>query len=177
MSHRVKKLITIIAATSFLGACADTHQLIRNNTSATVRLTPSDAVVIALPEDGVYGTDIYDGSGQNTAQIIFSAFAKHTHSVKISPSKQNFEEALEATRKAGNKYLVYPIILHWEDRATEWSGISDKVEVKVEVIDATSGDIVTSGIVKGESGLATMGGDHPQDLLPEPIDEFVSSLY
>ena len=32
-------------------------------------------------------------------------------------------------------------------------------------------------IVKGSSGLATPGGDHLQDLLPEPVAEFVSSLF
>jgi hypothetical protein len=51
------------------------------------------------------------------------------------------------------------------------------VEVKIEVIDPTSGETLTTGIVKGKSGLATLGGDHPQDLLPEPITEFVGALY
>ncbi|MFK7698008.1 DUF4823 domain-containing protein [Pseudomonas caspiana] len=32
-------------------------------------------------------------------------------------------------------------------------------------------------IVKGSSGLATVDGDHPQDLLPEPVAEFGSSLF
>ncbi|WP_274523310.1 DUF4823 domain-containing protein [Pseudomonas abietaniphila] len=32
-------------------------------------------------------------------------------------------------------------------------------------------------MIKGSSGLATLGGDHPQDLLPEPVAECVSSLF
>ena len=130
-----------------------------------------------MPEDGAYGADTYRGSGQNTAQIIYSAFAKRTRTAKVGRSVQSFEEALASTRQGGQKYLVYPTILHWEDRATEWSGIPDKVEVKIEIVESTSGEAIASGVAKGKSGLATFGGDHPQDLLPDPIEEFVSSMY
>jgi Domain of unknown function (DUF4823) len=169
--------LTILGVALFLGACADTHELIRNGDAVAARLTPVDTVFIAVPEDGVYGTDSYRGSGQNTAQIIYSAFAKHTRTAKMGHSIQSFDEALTSTRQGGQKYLVYPTILHWEDRATEWSAIPDKVEVKIEVVDTASGDAIASCVIKGKSGLATFGGDHPQDLLPEPAEEFASSMY
>ncbi|WP_337219713.1 DUF4823 domain-containing protein [Vibrio parahaemolyticus] len=31
-------------------------------------------------------------------------------------------------------------------------------------------------MIEGKSGLATFGGDKPQDLLPEPTKEFLSSM-
>jgi hypothetical protein len=31
--------------------------------------------------------------------------------------------------------------------------------------------------VSGRSGWATLGGDHPQDLLPKPVGEYVASLF
>jgi hypothetical protein len=68
-------------------------------------------------------------------------------------------------------------ILHWEDRATEWSGIPDKVEIRIDVIESARGDTIDSAIVKRKSGLATFGGDHPQDLLPKPVEDYVASLY
>lgn len=171
------KLFIIFISTVFLSACADTTQLIRENTSPSFRLTSTDSIFIAVPEDGAYGADVYRGSGQNTSQIIFSAFAKHSRNAKVGRSKESYDEALASARKAGQTYLIYPNILHWEDRATEWSGIPDKVEIKIELIDTASDSTITSAIVKGKSGLATFGGDHPQDLLPEPVEEFVSSLY
>jgi len=170
------KWLVIIVVASLLGACADTHQLIRQD-AAGVKLTQTDTVFVAVPEDGSYGADTYRGSGQNAAQIIFSAFAKHTRSAKVGRAVQSFDEALASTRQAGTKYLVYPTILHWEDRATEWSAIPDKVEIKIEVVEASTGDVVAAGIINGKSGIATFGGDHPQDLLPKPTKEFVSSLY
>ena len=170
------RLLVILVVVLLLGACADTHQLIRQD-AASIQLAQSDTVFVAVPEDGAYGATTYRGSGQNTAQIIFSAFAKHTQLVKVGRAVQSFDEALASTRQVGTKYLVYPTIFHWEDRATEWSSIPDRVEIKIEVVEASSGDAVASGVIKGKSGLATLGGDHPQDLLPKPTEEFVSSLY
>ncbi|MGP1717027.1 MAG: DUF4823 domain-containing protein [Methylophilus sp.] len=170
------KNLSIISAGLLLTACADTHHLIKNNPVET-RLSAEATVYISVPNDGIYGAKTYHGSGQNTAQIIYSAFAKHTRAVTVGRTIQSFNEALATARETGKNYLVYPTILQWEDRATEWSGIPDKVEVKVEVIDATTASTVTSAVVKGKSGLATFGGDHPQDLLPKPVEKFVSSIY
>lgn len=55
--------------------------------------------------------------------------------------------------------------------------IPDQVEVKIQIIQVSTGAVISSGIASGKSGVATFGGDHPQDLLPEPIEAFVSSLY
>ena len=55
--------------------------------------------------------------------------------------------------------------------------IPDNVEVKVDVVNAQTGDVITLGVIRGSSCLATLGGDHPQDLLPEPIAESVFSLF
>jgi Domain of unknown function (DUF4823) len=80
-------------------------------------------------------------------------------------------------RKSEFKYLVYPTILHWEDRATVWSALPDRVEVKIDLIETATGKLLDSVVIRGKSGLATLGGDHPQDLLPKPVDEFVSTLF
>lgn len=172
----MNKWLMVIAAPLLLASCADTHQMIRD-VSTSIRLAASDAIFIAVPEDGSYGADTYRGSGQDTAQIIYSAFTKHTRLAKVGSTTSGLDDAREAARKSGHKYLVYPAIIHWEDRATEWSMIPDQVEVKVEVVDVVTGSIIASTVIKSKSGLATLGGDHPQDLLPKPVEKFVSSLY
>jgi len=47
----------------------------------------------------------------------------------------------------------------------------------LDVVNVRTGDLISSGVIKGRSGLATFGGDHPQDLLPEPVAEFLSSVF
>jgi hypothetical protein len=96
--------------------------------------------------------------------------------VRIGGVAENFEDAVSQAQRT-DQDIIFPTILHWEHRATEWSMIPDKVEVKVDVVNVRTGDVTSSGIIKGSSGLATWGGDHPQDLLPEPVAEFVSSLF
>jgi len=90
---------------------------------------------------------------------------------------QAFEAALNAAKKHGAAYLVVPTILEWEDRATEWSAIPDRASIKLSIIDTANSETIDSATIKGKSGLATFGGDHPQDLLPKPVGEYVKSLY
>lgn len=172
----MKKWFILPIILLFAFGCADSHRVSRKDLT-NVRLSPQDAILIATPADGVYGEINYTGSGRQTAQIIHGAFAKYTSSLAISETVQSIGEASLAAREAGYKYLIYPTILHWEDRATEWSGLADRVEVKIEIVEAQPNYLLGSVVVNGKSGLATFGGDHPQDLLPEPIQTFVSSLY
>lgn len=69
------------------------------------------------------------------------------------------------------------MILHWEDRATEWSGKKDKIEIKLSIYGAEGNQEIAGTIIGGKSKWATFGGDHPQDLLPEPIQAYVDTLY
>src|SRR5215468_3218748 len=122
-----------LLAIALVTACADTTQLVREPGKATIRLTGNDAVYIAVPRDGFYGDENYQGSGLSTAQAFLSAFAKRARRVEVATS-----------------YLVYPTILHWEERATEWSGLPDRIEVKVELVDVATDTPLDTGIIKGK---------------------------
>ena len=175
MGSKWKIWAAVALAGSLLG-CADTHQLVREGATGT-KLTNTDSLYVAVSRDGAYGTAVYAGSGAMTSQTLVSAFSKHAQNVEMSHGYETFDEALATARAKKVKYLIYPTILHWEDRATEWSAIPDQVEVKVEIVDVQTGKAIESAVISGKSGLATLGGDHPQDLLPKPVEEFVSSLY
>lgn len=171
-SHVVSALLLAL-----LTGCADSHQIVRQPGTTTTKLKPNDAIYISVPRDGAYGNEQYPGSGLSTAQTLLSSFAKRARRVEVGSAPQQYDGALKAASERGFQYLVYLTILHWEDRATEWSGIPDRVEVKIEVVDVATDATVGSAIIKGKSGLATFGGDHPQDLLPKPIEAFVATLY
>jgi hypothetical protein len=174
---RSKRIGVTVAVVMALSGCADTHEFLRYGNLEIPRLVASDSFYIAVSRDGVYGSRTYQGSGWTTSQILLASFAKRVRRVETSRSSQPFDEALKVARDNGYKYLVFPTILQWEDRATEWSAIPDRVEVKIELIEVTTGKALDSGVIKGKSGLATFGGDHPQDLLPKPIEEYVAKLF
>lgn len=166
----------ILGIVVFLTGCADSHQLLRTG-SASVKLDVSKSVYISIPRDGKYGHINYQGSGVNASQIILMAFSKHSNVVETGHQYQSYENALAYALKNKFDYLVYPTILEWEDRATEWSAIPDKASIKIAIINCETGNTVDSAIIKGKSGLATFGGDHPQDLLPKPVGEYIDALF
>lgn len=170
------RLVSIVLFVGLLSACADTHQLLRTGREIP-KLEQNRTVYVSVPKDGRYGQTNYSGSGQNTTQIVVLAFSQYANRVEPGHDYQTFEEALVAARKLNATYLVVPTILEWEDRATEWSGIPDKASIKILVADTGSGATIDSVVIKGKSGVATLGGDHPQDLLPKPVGEYVKSLF
>jgi Domain of unknown function (DUF4823) len=170
--------LSVLVIVGSLFGCADSQQVVRfGNAVEPVRMAAGDSIYIAVPRDGVYGVRTYQGSGLITSRILFGSFSKRARRVEVALSYQSFGDSLQFARKSEFKYLVYPTILHWEDRATEWSALPDRVEVKIDLIETAMGKLLDSVVIRGKSGLATLGGDHPQDLLPKPVDEFVSSLF
>jgi hypothetical protein len=100
------------------------------------------------------------------------------YSDKVSISRECSEiVCLKSKNTLPAGYYVVPQILHWEDRATQWSGRPDQIEIKITVYDAETSNIVASTRISGESKWATLGGDHPEDLLAEPVGAYISSLY
>ncbi|MCU7844307.1 MAG: DUF4823 domain-containing protein [Candidatus Thiodiazotropha sp. (ex Monitilora ramsayi)] len=170
------RFIVFLASLFFLSGCADSHQLMRT-VNSSVKLERSASVYIAVPRDGQYGQTMYQGSGVNTSQIILLEFLKYIASVQTGFDYQTYKEAFTYAKDKKYNYLVFPTILEWEDRATEWSGIPDKASIKIAIISTETGKTIDSAIIKGKSGLATFGGDHPQDLLPKPVEEYVGTLY
>jgi hypothetical protein len=158
-----------------LSACASTYKQ-EVVTSPNIKLERGKAVLIATPKNGAYDKKEYQASGRQTAIAVQSAFARFSDRVVVS-SRCSDLPCLQSEGAGGYTYFVVPEILHWEDRNTEWSGMPDRVEVKIVVADSRSNTEVASIVISGKSKWATFGGDHPQDLLPEPIKQYIESLY
>ena len=169
-----KKLVVILLFCVFAAGCTSTYQQ-RPTVSSQASLVAGQRVVIATPLNGSYGAERYTSSGASTASAVQAAFARHTSDLVVSTDCRNL--ACLRERHPDGFYFVVPLILHWEDRATEWSGKKDKIEIKISIYGATGEQEIAGTIIGGKSKWATFGGDHPQDLLPEPIQAYVDTLY
>lgn len=167
--------IGLLGLTLTASGCVSTYQHTDVKTTGTP-LNPEKAVAISVPKNGHYGKTIYRHSGEMTAAAIKAAFSRHISNVEITKEAQTVESLRD---KAPGRYGYYvkPSILQWEDRATEWSGIPDRIEIQVQIYDVDSGLEIRNSIYTGKSKWFTFGGDHPQDLLPKPTRQFVDSLY
>lgn len=169
------KMFLALSATILLAGCSAKYST--NNIQNTSELLLKDLpVAITTPVNGVYETITYAGSGETTSTAIKSAFLRHTDKVNVYPDCEDVD-CLKSKHSLSRGYYVVPNILHWEDRATEWSGIPDRIEIKITVYNAETNNRVASTIISGKSKWATFGGDHPQDLLPAPVNAYISSLY
>jgi len=167
-----------IAGVLLFSACEHTYREVPiAGAPARPKLQMNDTVYVAIPPDGRHRKEFVPESGQFTAVTFRDVFAKYAKRAYVGRRVQSFQEGLETARAAGCRYFIYPTILRWEDRATEYSTRRDLVEIKVEVAEAASGEILHATVLRGRSRLFTDGGDTPQDLLPEPIRNYVASLF
>ena len=142
--------------------------------TSSVKLDREAAVIIATPSDGRCESKVYQGSGVMTAAVVRSAFSHYSNDIKVEEQCRSID-CLRQQSFSG--YYVVPEILHWEDRATEWSGIPDKIQVKLSIYGSEGLMPLASVVLSGKSKWATFGGDHPQDLLEQPIVEYVAAQY
>ena len=170
-----RSLASVLFFLGLFAGCADTHQVVRAS-KIGAPLSKQASAYVAVGRDGSYGKTPYPGSGAMTAQAVAAAFAPYMSKVAIGLSVEEVATAQQSARAGGHTYLLYPQILHWEDRATEWSLRPDIVSVKVSLIHATSGAVIDSVVVGGKSGVATLGGDRPEHLLPTPLAEYAASF-
>lgn len=158
-----------------ISGCASTYKLSEVQLPTT-KLDPFKSILISVPEDGWYENPQYRLSGKMTANAIRAAFAKKTSIVDVIDSCHG-DECLKAISPIKYGYYVKPVILHWEERATEWSGKPDRIEIQVVIYDTGSKKVLATSSYTGKSKWATFGGDHPQDLLPKPTNQYINSLY
>lgn len=170
----IRKLIAPLAALT-LASCTSTYQHV-DLQAPPDSLNPALGVLVSIPEDGWYGDTQYRNSGNMTANAVRAAFAKNAENVDLANGCKD-TECLSDIDIINYGYFVKPIILSWEDRATEWSGKRDRIEIQIMIYDAVTKQEIGNSSYTGKSKWSTFGGDHPQDLLLEPTNNYVNSLY
>jgi hypothetical protein len=160
------KAIYIIGLLAFITGCTSYDTQITK--PLPTKLNKDYPVKIYLPENGRYDQINYKNSGQMTADALKTAFKYHASNVTIVTN--TMQPGTEA-------YFIKPELLHWEDRATEWSGRRDHITIQITIFDEKTKTLKTSTIIRGASSWFTFGGDHPQDLLQKPINDYVNTLY
>lgn len=168
----------ILACVGAWSGCRHSYQEVRlGHSNSGPKLSSQSTVYVAVPADARSKNDLVFNSGQSAAELIRNAFANHVKRAYMARQSETLEEATATAQRFNCTYLVYPNILRWEDHSTEFSGIRDKVEIKIEVFEPGSGQLLQGAVLKGTSRWMTDGGDTPKDLLREPVEKYVASLF
>jgi hypothetical protein len=175
-------LVAVFACAAVLGLGACTASYKQRETSgieaSSARLDSGKNIFVSVSPDGQYGGKTYAGTGRSVAQMTAAAFSRYARRVEVGggPASSR-DELLAAVRKAGAGYLVTPNITHWEQRATEWSGIPSRVSISLIVIDAETGVEVRSALLESRSAVVTFIRPNPDNLAQQMIDQQVSAFY
>ncbi len=140
-------------------------------------LRSNTRVYVSMPEDAMDKKDTVASSGRRTMLAVEAAFKRQTKGVITARIPETREECIHRARALGCEYVAFSTILKWQDRPTEWTAVRDKLDLKVELIAADSGETVRSTTVQAKSKVMSDGDGAPQDLLADPVDKFVRSLF
>ncbi len=163
-----------LAALLLLAGCTSVKSV--DTVSAQAVLERSGAALIGVSPDGRYNATVYHGSGQLVSSLVLTAFAPHLSKVEIGKPWPDQAAALAEARERGARYLILPNILHWEDRATAWSGLPDRATVLLTVIEVETGAVLDTATIDGRSAIVTFLSETPQDLLREPIKQYARQV-
>jgi len=169
----IKKMLIVLSSFLVLG-CVSTYNYSILQSPET-KMDASKGVLISIPEDGWYQNTQYHNSGRMTANAVRAAFSKNAYIVDISDECN--EDCLDNINVDEYGYYVKPLILHWEERATEWSGKQDRIEIQIIIFDVATKEELSNFSYSGKSKWMSFGGDHPQDLLQTPTNKAVNNLY
>jgi hypothetical protein len=175
--RKSSSLFAIALAAAVLAACKTSYSEKNLTNEPPPILKSTSRIYVAIPFDASFKDTVAQESGKLTAQAFQAALLRYTRSVYISKFPESVSEALESARRGNLEYVVYPSILRWEDRATEWSGRRDRLALKVDLIDLRAGTIVFSREIESTGKWMTDGGESPRDLLTEPAEQYVNALF
>jgi len=172
----MKLLILII--TIIICGCTPKYNVIQSNEAGkSVRLSRDVSVYISLPENNTSNGYLYVGSGREVAAEIEFLFSKYLRNVLIGKSVESCQQGLTSAKNNGYNYHICPQLLRWEDYATEWSGIPDIIKLKVSITSTKSDEIIDTFLAEGKGKVWTWGGDHPLDIVKEPMTQWINSLF
>jgi hypothetical protein len=169
------RLAMILIVTTLVGACANKFKT-DNFTAPESPISSSARVLVLISEDGQYIDQQYAGSGKMLTDQVEIAVSAHLSDATIAHGN-DLPAALEQARSGAADYVVEARILHWEDRATEWSGRPDRITIKLVIWDAKTGQSISTSLERASSQWATFGGDHPQDLLPQLLETWSNRVF
>lgn len=172
------KSLLMICALSVLAltGCTQKHA-VDSFEGPVTRLARDASFYVMVPADGRHGGKSYAGSGLATAQAVVTALSGRAAKAVQADGPEHSSAAQEKAKAAGLTHVFETTILNWEDRATEWSGRPDRITLKMTVTETATGKIVASSVARASSKWGTLGGDHPQDLVPLPTQQFVDRLF
>ncbi len=170
--HASALLITFLLL--LLNACAYTQNSLSPNAKQD-RLTPADSFCVMLANDGAYGSKVTIGSGKTVSSHVLSVVRQKQPLTQLIETTDE-DQAIQQCSAKGVNYLVSPQILHWEDHATQWSGMRDRIKIEIRLIKVTPKTFIKSAQFEARNSWFTFVNAAPSELLDESFDKVILGI-
>lgn len=173
----MKKTILWLGVLFLCAGCA-TADIDRTGsvTASSAVFTADQKVLVALPKDGVFQNIKYDDSGQQVQQSFLEALSFTAGEVALAERVMSLDESLAYAGQIGAQVLVYPVITHWEDRNTPWSGLRDKVRINVQVYSVGPNKVLDRTSLYATNRWFAFVNAAPANLLKKIVNPYVRQL-
>lgn len=154
--------------------CAYTE--VRPRAAGAVAALSSDSTAwVLVPEDGQYGPQVYAGSGQAVANATIEAMSPAPPLMLLMPGIDLHRARIRAATEDVD-WVVVPSLIHWEDRATNWSGRRDLIRVDLSVYRTNPWELAAQVMFEARNSWFTLFNNPPRDLLDEEYTRAVRTL-
>lgn len=173
----MKKFVIIVFFV--LIGCAPKYSVVQgiDNKNANTPLPKDSSAYISVPEDFTSGEHLYVGSGREVAANIELLFSKNLNSVVIGLRAESCQQGLASAKANGYDYYICPQLLQWDDYATDWSGIPDRLKLKVYIMSTEPEEIIDKILIDGIGRVVTFEKETPMVIAKEPMENWVNSLF
>ena len=167
-------LIFAIALAMLTTGCTASYQHMTLNQPTNV-LYPQSRFLLVTPVNGMYGNTVYPSSGFEVIQALTKELQHYTNAIATIPVPVTIEQ-IYPQDLAQTDYVIIPQILHWEDRATGWSFVPDRIEVRFDIYN-NQRQLIDSYLINGRSAYIVWVSKQPNSLLPKPIRNMLKELF
>lgn len=154
--------------------CPVASGVLQNNTASPVKegiLIRELPVFVFLADNFSRSVSMDFYATRRISTIIAAAFSRYTR--KIEQGFELVED--ELIPKTG--YLIKPSILAWNKKTGTSDGDSTHIMVRVDIIDAQTGNQMDSFIINRGIKFQMDGLNHPCELFIKPFEDSLQKLY
>src|SRR5262245_60804985 len=126
--------------------------------------SPTDRIRVMLPAQSTAD----EAAGRIVSARVIEVLQQTHGDVALVPTT-NTQEALAEARAARAAFLVSPVVLEWTDTHSP-PLTADRVRVRLDLLDANAGDVVSSVTFENTSSLLAVTDTRPEALLDHSFD-------
>lgn len=177
-------IILSLLMVALLSACDGVHQVMRSDgvplgdkAVSNDEILLNQNALLLIAHDGSDDQNTYKGSGLKATQVIQSVFKPYLQSIKLVPNTKRLSTVLSEAKNSSYQYVLVPEISKWSDHYTFWTGVPDKLSLKLTFYNVKTQKKIDSFTIKCESSLTPLPNQKPQDLLYQPLQQIAQVIF